>query len=248
MTRLQLGSSVKLSESFSKRDTVTRHGSSPHNPRTGLPFALGSEAFEVQAGSWGAHVREVLKAWYLGRVVRSSCASAFSSRLGGVRINSGCGSGALVASATWTMLRMSVVRRDRYRCRGCDKTGDEITLRVFPMRGDLSLAKEMITLCTRCHGVVIDTGLTANGIPDFLRQLWYFLHHAHEDGYHIPGRTCLHEFSFRPPSLWHLKETLQSLNQIAEGDREDTNVLHKRLHEVLPTGIKHDFQRRLARC
>lgn len=76
---------------------------------------------------------------------------------------------------------MSVVRRDRYRCRGCDKTGDEITLRVFPIRGDLSLAKEMITLCTRCHGLVIDTGLTANEIPDFLRQLWYCLHHADEE-------------------------------------------------------------------
>jgi hypothetical protein len=48
-------------------------------------------------------------------------------------------------------LRMRVLRRDRYRCRACDRQGDEITLCVYPIRSLRSHAETMVTLCAGCQ-------------------------------------------------------------------------------------------------
>ncbi len=51
-------------------------------------------------------------------------------------------------------LRMRVLRRDRYRCRACDKKGDEITLRVCPIRPLGSHVEASVTLCASCQSLL----------------------------------------------------------------------------------------------
>jgi hypothetical protein len=51
-------------------------------------------------------------------------------------------------------LRMRALRRDRYRCRACDKKGDEITLCVYPIRSLRSHAETMVTLCAGCQSLL----------------------------------------------------------------------------------------------
>lgn len=51
-------------------------------------------------------------------------------------------------------LRMRVLRRDRYRCRACDRKGDEITLCVYPIRPLRSHVETMVTLCAGCQSLL----------------------------------------------------------------------------------------------
>jgi hypothetical protein len=51
-------------------------------------------------------------------------------------------------------LRMQVLRRDHYRCRACDKKGDEITLHVYPIRPLGSQVETMVTLCASCQSLM----------------------------------------------------------------------------------------------
>jgi len=67
-------------------------------------------------------------------------------------------------------MRLQVLRRDRYRCRSCNRVGDEITLEVLPIWPRASTIEEMLTLCVHCKKLVeqwnikpsIDFGLLNN--------------------------------------------------------------------------------------
>jgi hypothetical protein len=80
-------------------------------------------------------------------------------------------------SMSWTRLRMKVVRRDRYRCRGCDRRGDEVTLEVHRIYPNASDIDGMLALCTNCRELANTFHLSSDHIPDFLRRLWFHLHH-----------------------------------------------------------------------
>jgi hypothetical protein len=68
-------------------------------------------------------------------------------------------------------LRMRVLRRDHYRCRACEKKGDEITLRVYPIRPLGSHVETMVTLCASCQSLLETLRLNErlNGIFIFCR-------------------------------------------------------------------------------
>jgi 5-methylcytosine-specific restriction endonuclease McrA len=50
-------------------------------------------------------------------------------------------------------LRLEVLRRDRYRCRNCNRMGDEITLEVRQICPRASTIEEMLTLCVHCRSL-----------------------------------------------------------------------------------------------
>jgi hypothetical protein len=77
----------------------------------------------------------------------------------------------------WPRLRMRVLRRDRSRCRGCDKKGDEVTLCIHLIRPDASGMDAMVTLCRKCSDLAIENGLESDVIPHFLRHLCCHLYH-----------------------------------------------------------------------
>jgi hypothetical protein len=58
------------------------------------------------------------------------------------------------ARRNFPWLRMHVLRRDHYRCRACDKKGDEITLHVYPIRPLGSQVETMVTLCASCQSLM----------------------------------------------------------------------------------------------
>jgi hypothetical protein len=70
-----------------------------------------------------------------------------------------------------------VLCRDRFRCRGCDKKGDDIAVSVHHIRPDVSQIEGMLTLCTSCQALARGRNLSGDDIPDFLRCLWHCLHH-----------------------------------------------------------------------
>lgn len=78
----------------------------------------------------------------------------------------------------WSRQRLKVVRRDRYRCRGCDRKGDEVTLDIHLIRPQASDVNAMLALCPNCRELANRLKLNADHIPDFLRQLWCNLHSA----------------------------------------------------------------------
>jgi hypothetical protein len=71
-----------------------------------------------------------------------------------------------------------VLRRDRYRCRGCGEDGDEITLALQPIHPAASNAEEMLTLCARCENLARRCSITSNDGSGFLPQLWSQLEFA----------------------------------------------------------------------
>jgi hypothetical protein len=79
--------------------------------------------------------------------------------------------------SNWPRLRMRVLHRDRSRCRGCDKKGDEVTLCIHLIRPDASGMDAIVTLCIKCSDLAIENRLEGDVIPDFLRHLWFHLHH-----------------------------------------------------------------------
>lgn len=78
----------------------------------------------------------------------------------------------------WSGQRLKVVRRDRYRCRGCDRKGDEVTLDIHLIRPQASDINAMLALCPNCRGLANRLKLSCDHIPDFLRQLWCNFHSA----------------------------------------------------------------------
>jgi 5-methylcytosine-specific restriction endonuclease McrA len=72
--------------------------------------------------------------------------------------------------------RLRVLRRDHYRCRGCDKTGDEVTLEIYQLQPHSFDPEDLITVCTPCQTLIERLRLSADQIPDLLRQLWAHLY------------------------------------------------------------------------
>jgi hypothetical protein len=77
----------------------------------------------------------------------------------------------------WSRLRMRALSRDRSRCRGCDTKGDEVTLRIHPIRRDASDLNGLVTLCVKCGDLANNQKLEGSSIPEFLRHLWRHIHH-----------------------------------------------------------------------
>jgi 5-methylcytosine-specific restriction endonuclease McrA len=72
-------------------------------------------------------------------------------------------------------MRLQVLRRDHYRCRSCNRTGDEITLEVREICPRASTIDEMLTLCAQCRSLVEQRDITASDAHDFLEQLRYWV-------------------------------------------------------------------------
>ncbi len=85
---------------------------------------------------------------------------------------------AIDSRLNWSGQRMKVVRRDRYRCRGCDRRGDEVTLEIHQICPGASDMAGMLALCPNCRELANAFQLSGDHIPDFLRQLWRHLHHS----------------------------------------------------------------------
>ena len=68
-------------------------------------------------------------------------------------------------------MRLRVLRRDRYRCRSCSQTGDEITLEVRQIQPSASTIEEMLTLCVHCRNLVNQWNIIANSSLAFLEHL-----------------------------------------------------------------------------
>lgn len=101
----------------------------------------------------------------------------FLQRLG---LSSQCNRPALLTDSrlSWSVQRMKVVRRDRYRCRGCDRRGDEVTLEIHQICPGASDISAMLALCPNCRELANAFHLSGAHVPDFLRQLWRHLHHS----------------------------------------------------------------------
>jgi DNA-directed RNA polymerase subunit M/transcription elongation factor TFIIS len=68
-------------------------------------------------------------------------------------------------------MRLQVLRRDRYKCRSCNRAGDEVTLEMRQIRPSASTIEEMLTLCVHCGNLVDQWNLTAGSDLEFLEQL-----------------------------------------------------------------------------
>jgi hypothetical protein len=77
----------------------------------------------------------------------------------------------------WPRLRMFVLYRDRSRCRGCDRKGDEVTLCIHLIREDASGRDAALTLCVKCSDLAIEKNVKGDTIPEFLRLLWWNIYH-----------------------------------------------------------------------
>ncbi len=89
------------------------------------------------------------------------------------RLGSECNQPRLVIDSprSWSEQRMKIVRRDRYRCRGCDRRGDEITLEIHRICPGACGIAGMLALCPRCRQLAKAFQLSGDHIPDFLHQL-----------------------------------------------------------------------------
>ena len=76
----------------------------------------------------------------------------------------------------WLRLRSRVLRRDRHRCRGCDKKSEGTSLTIHKITTGPPNLNETLTLCISCRTLAKKLGLEGIDIPDFLRQLWCHLH------------------------------------------------------------------------
>lgn len=85
-------------------------------------------------------------------------------------------SGERNAQQRWARLKVRVLRRDRFRCRCCDRKGDEITLAVRSVRAGKVDQNCLLTLCVNCERIARGLGIASDSIPEFLRQLWYHLY------------------------------------------------------------------------
>jgi hypothetical protein len=81
------------------------------------------------------------------------------------------------AERLWSRIRMRALRRDHSRCRGCDTKGDEITLYIHLIEPGAHDLDSIVTLCVQCEHLANEMKLQSASIPDFLQQLWRYLHH-----------------------------------------------------------------------
>src|ERR1700723_439944 len=59
----------------------------------------------------------------------------------------------------WQQQKLKIIRRDRYRCRGCDKRGDEVSLGLHPIQPEFSNGTRMLALCANCQRLANANGL-----------------------------------------------------------------------------------------
>jgi hypothetical protein len=72
----------------------------------------------------------------------------------------------------WLRIQTKVLRRDRYRCRRCDKKGDEAALIVHPIHPEASHEDGMLMLCANCRTLAMNREISASSISIFLWKLW----------------------------------------------------------------------------
>lgn len=72
--------------------------------------------------------------------------------------------------------RRRVLRRDRYRCRGCDRDEREATVAVHSVNPSTEDEQDMLTLCRGCFEIVSQANIVASHTPEFLFKLWRVLH------------------------------------------------------------------------
>ncbi len=100
--------------------------------------------------------------------------------------------GKISSAPTWqqttspSKLRIRVLRRDRYRCRGCDRKRDEITLCVYRINSHVLDADGCLALCSDCEVVAKSLAVEAESIPDLLRVLWLRLHESRNNPALLP--------------------------------------------------------------
>lgn len=68
-------------------------------------------------------------------------------------------------------MRLQVLRRDCYKCRGCNQAGDEITLEMRQIQPGASTIEEMLTLCVHCRNLADQWNVTAGSDLEFLERL-----------------------------------------------------------------------------
>jgi len=83
----------------------------------------------------------------------------------------------------WSRVRMRVLRRDRYRCLGCNAPGDEVTLHVDPIQPAACDVEAMVTLCARCHNLAADLMLSGASNSEFLWSLKQYVPDAEHSPY-----------------------------------------------------------------
>jgi hypothetical protein len=77
----------------------------------------------------------------------------------------------IAALANTSRMRLQVLRRDRYKCRGCNLAGDEIILEVQQIRPRASTVDELLTLCVHCRNLAEQRKITTDSAREFLQQL-----------------------------------------------------------------------------
>lgn len=92
-------------------------------------------------------------------------------------------------------LRIRVLRRDRYRCRACDRKGDEIALCVYGLYPYVSDADGCLALCSGCEVIARSVAVEAESIPELLRVLWHRLHESRNN----PALLSLNASHMQPP-------------------------------------------------
>jgi hypothetical protein len=76
----------------------------------------------------------------------------------------------------WIRMHSRVLRRDGYRCRGCDRKAEAGTLGIHLIRPDSQAFDEILTLCQSCLAVAGRLKEPPVSVPHFLVQLWCQLH------------------------------------------------------------------------
>jgi hypothetical protein len=83
---------------------------------------------------------------------------------------------AMDAPQAWLRMRLRVLRRDRFRCRACDKRNEEVLLTIHSICPGFNRADEILTLCLSCRALAKHLELKGANAPDFLSQLWRHLY------------------------------------------------------------------------
>jgi hypothetical protein len=74
-------------------------------------------------------------------------------------------------SRDWPWLRMQTLRRDGYRCRGCGRQGDEITLQVCEIHTHRAHSPLLMALCVSCQSHEEHLAKTSAGLFGPIRSI-----------------------------------------------------------------------------